>query len=233
MNSYEAKQAARRERLERKADRLEGVAQRRQSSAFAILDMIPPGQPILVGHHSERRHRRDLAKVDGHMRAGFEAQKAAGEARARAESVGYGGISSDDPDAVAKLKAELAGLEQRQERMKSANAAARKAKTEAPHAAYQLSNNSANMRRIRLRIEHLERRAKDKTTEQTINGVRIVDNVEANRLQMIFPDKPSAEVRTALKGAGFRWSPSEGAWQRHRGTNAKWMAQDIAGKLPA
>jgi hypothetical protein len=38
----------------------------------AILDFIPPGQPILVGHHSEGRHRRDLARADNHMRRGLE-----------------------------------------------------------------------------------------------------------------------------------------------------------------
>jgi hypothetical protein len=31
--------------------------------AEAIADMIPLGQPILVGHHSERRHRNDLEKI--------------------------------------------------------------------------------------------------------------------------------------------------------------------------
>jgi hypothetical protein len=38
----------------------------------AILDGIPMGQPILVGHHSERRHRRDLERADSHMRRGLE-----------------------------------------------------------------------------------------------------------------------------------------------------------------
>jgi Domain of unknown function (DUF3560) len=37
-----------------------------------ILDMIPMGQPILIGHHSEGRHRRDLARADSHMRRGIE-----------------------------------------------------------------------------------------------------------------------------------------------------------------
>ncbi len=48
-----------------------------------------------------------------------------------------------------------------------------------------------------------------------LQGVNLVQNVEANRVQLIFPGKPSADVRAELKARGFRWSPSEGAWQRH------------------
>ena len=44
-------------------------------------------------------------------------------------SAGRGGISTDDPEAVQKLKAKLAGLEQNQERMKAVNAYYRKHKT--------------------------------------------------------------------------------------------------------
>jgi hypothetical protein len=36
--------------------------------ARSIMDAIPPGQPILVGHHSERGHRRALEKIDNNMR---------------------------------------------------------------------------------------------------------------------------------------------------------------------
>ncbi len=43
--------------------------------------------------------------------------------------VGQGGISADDPEAVQKLKAKLAGLEQDQEKMKAVNAYYRKHKT--------------------------------------------------------------------------------------------------------
>jgi Domain of unknown function (DUF3560) len=45
--------------------------------AQRIAGMIPPGQPILVGHHSERRHRRDLAKIDRAMRRSIDADDTA------------------------------------------------------------------------------------------------------------------------------------------------------------
>ena len=62
-------------RAEDRSERFEGYSEHRtheaeqaQRAVDAILQHIPPGQPILVGHHSERRHRRDLARVDNGMR---------------------------------------------------------------------------------------------------------------------------------------------------------------------
>lgn len=72
------------------AGKLSAEADRRFGAARAIGDHIPFGQPILVGHHSEGRHRRDLARIDSNMRAGVAAHRAsegaahrAGEAAAR------------------------------------------------------------------------------------------------------------------------------------------------------
>jgi len=62
------------ERKEARIDRLESRAAKAQSESAAsyntarsIMDHIPTGQPILVGHHSEKRHRRDLDKIDRNM----------------------------------------------------------------------------------------------------------------------------------------------------------------------
>jgi hypothetical protein len=189
MNHYEAKQEARRERLERAAEKARQESERRYNAVHNRLDGIPFGQPILVGHHSEKRHRRDLERADNDMRKGVEASKRAGELAARAAAVGSGGISSDDPDAIDKLREKLAELEAKQDRMKAVNAAIRKhakAGREAQLAAltalglsanaaegaltpdcfggigfpsYSLSNNSNNMRRYRQRIAQLERLA--------------------------------------------------------------------------
>lgn len=70
------------ERKEARIERYEGYsenAEARASAAYgkasSILSVIPPGQPILVGHHSERRHRRDLAKADNAMRKSVEESK--------------------------------------------------------------------------------------------------------------------------------------------------------------
>lgn len=162
-------------------------------------------------------------------------------------SVGTGGISSDDPQAVEKLEAKLAALEKHQELMKAANVAIRMkdptegdaklaelgytpediAKLREPdfcgrigYPAYLLQNNNANIRRIRGRIEELKKRTENTPEGWEFDGGRVVVNTTENRLQIIFDGKPDADIRTELKGEGFRWAPSQGTWQRQLTDNA-------------
>lgn len=104
-------------------------------------------------------------------------------------------------------------------------------------ASYSLQNNNANIRTAKQRLEHIkklrERGNKEivvepATTESEESAIRIVDNAEANRLQIFFPGKPDADVRTELKRNGFRWTPSIGAWQAYRSERANQLAQKIA-----
>ena len=95
---------------------------------------------------------------------------------------------------------------------------------------WRLSNNNANIRRIKERIAQLEKAETEETTQRVIGEVKLVDSVEHNRLQIFFPDKPSAEVRTRLKQQGFRWSRQQGCWQRHRSNSAMYQAERIAGQ---
>lgn len=169
-------------------------------------------------------------------------------------SVGTGGISSDDPQAVEKLEAKLAALEKNQEMMKAANAAIRMkdpakgdaklaelgytpediAKLRAPdfcgrigYPAYALQNNNANIRRIRGRIAELKKRTENTPEGWEFDGGRVVVNTTENRLQIIFDGKPDADIRTELKGEGFRWAPSQGAWQRQLTDNAMRAARRL------
>jgi len=71
--------AARQAGADRKATQLLERALKKAGRGKALLaeaerisDMIPPGQPILVGHHSERRHRRDLERIRTKTYKGFE-----------------------------------------------------------------------------------------------------------------------------------------------------------------
>lgn len=63
---------ARIERFEGYSENAEARATASSEKAFSILSVIPPGQPILVGHHSERRHRRDISRSDNAMRKSVE-----------------------------------------------------------------------------------------------------------------------------------------------------------------
>lgn len=104
-------------------------------------------------------------------------------------------------------------------------------------ASYSLTNNNATIRATKDRIEHLEKLAKiaAETPQVEIEagdetGVKIVDNNELQRVQIFFPDKPSAECRNELKSGGFRWAPSNGSWQAFQGYRTIDKAQAIVNK---
>jgi hypothetical protein len=83
----EAKVERSKDRAERHREYADNAAKRSEgcmNSAHQILDIIPPGQPILVGHHSEGRHRRDLARVDRYFEKAREEDKAAAYHKHRA-----------------------------------------------------------------------------------------------------------------------------------------------------
>lgn len=87
-----------------------------------------------------------------------------------------------------------------------------------------LSNNLANIKRVEERIKLLKQKidiAENKgNTTINFNGFKVVQNIEIDRLQIIHDTKPSSEVIGILKKNGFKWSPSNSAWQRQLTNNA-------------
>lgn len=67
--------------------------------------------------------------------------------------------------------------------------------------------------------------------EAEVGGIRVVENTAVDRLQIIFPDKPSDEERAMLKARGFKWAPSMGAWQRQLTNNARYAAEGILKRI--
>lgn len=132
----------RRERMERRLEKrqewAEGRARKAGSAsdrAYTLMEGLTPGQPILVGHHSEKRHRAHLAKIDSAMRASVENGEMAAHHRAKAsgiESQLESSIFSDDDDAIEQLQAKVESLEAERKRMRDINAAWRKAKKPKP-----------------------------------------------------------------------------------------------------
>lgn len=47
----------------------------------------------------------------------------------------------------------------------------------------------------------------------------VINNFDAERVQILFDDKPDETVRKALKGESFKWSRFHGAWQRKNTDN--------------
>ena len=173
-------------------------------------------------------------------------------------STGMGGISADDPQAVQKLEKKLESLEKSQETMKAVNAYYRKHKTldgcphlppeeleklkadmasswhlgDKPFATWALSNNSAEIRRVKDRIKSLSQQKEIGFVGWEFDGGKVEANTEANRLQIFFEDKPDEATREALKNNGFRWSPKAGAWQRQLTSNAYYAADYVKAIAP-
>ena len=196
-----------------------------------------------------RKKEKQNAAADKNMEEYREIQGLLDKIR----STGMGGISADDPNAVSKLESKLAKLEALQETMKAVNAYYRKHKTldgcphlspeqieklkasmsgsyranPKPFESYQLSNNNAEIHRLKDRITALTRRKELGYVGWEFDGGRVEANTADNRLQIFFDEKPDKEIREELKGNGFRYAPSAEAWQRQLNDNAIYAADRI------
>src|ERR1019366_2746854 len=94
---------------------------------------------------------------------------------------------------------------------------------------YKLTNNNANLRRMRQRLEVISRDQAKEATETQGSAARLEECPAENRVRLFFPGKPSEEVRTLLKSKGFRWSPTIGAWQAYRNHWSMEAAKQVAG----
>jgi len=261
MNAYEQRQEERRARLEARAEEIRAQAEARHQQAEDMASIIPFGQPILVDHYSAGRVRRFHNRITATYEKSFELQAKAEHYESKAASVGTGGISSDDPDAIAKLKEQLANVRARQETMKQVNALIRKHKgDEAAQIAavaaldgfteetarevvvpdawglygFQrstLSNNNANARRIEQRIKELERLQELATVEREGEGYAYREDTDENRAMFIFPGKPDEQTRALLKRHAFKWSPTRGAWVRQLTNAAIYAAKQVRAQL--
>mgnify|MGYP001003135318 CR=1 FL=1 len=76
---------AKAERLKQWASNAHNKSEQYYNVSHSITKNIPLGQPILVGHHSEKRHRRDIEKSWNAMGKGVEMSNKANEYGSRAE----------------------------------------------------------------------------------------------------------------------------------------------------
>ena len=201
-----------------------------------------------------RKKEKQNAAADKNMQEFSEIQGLLDKIR----STGMGGISADDPAAVSKLKSKLAKLEKAQETMKAVNAYYRKHKTldgcpaispeqaeklksemasqwhieEKPYPTWALSNNNAEIRRVKERIASLTKQKEMGYVGWEFDGGKVEANTADNRLQIFFDGKPDPDTRADLKGNGFKWAPSAGAWQRQLNDNAIYAADRIKAIQP-
>lgn len=226
MNKYQEKQQLRAERYAELAEKNKARSEAAYASSRAIADMIPFGQPILVGHHSEARSRRDANRIHNYMSKSVELQNKAEYYENKVRSIQNNhAISSDDPEAIQKLKAKLQELYKCREDLKAQK------KEGTPVASYQFSNLSGNITTVKKRIAHLEAQAARPELDIEINGTRLWIDKEENRLKIEFPGIPSEEIRSQLKTNGYRWSPTNKAWQRQPNNYALQKAKEIIGGI--
>lgn len=162
-------------------------------------------------------------------------------------------IKSDDPQAVEKLNAKLEACEKQHDFMKSVNSYYRKNGTAVgcpgvtesqakaideklksgyswsyqPFSSYALQGSNQEIRRLKQRIAELTHNREIGFAGWDFEGGKAVANQENHRLQLLFDEKPDETRRTELKWNGFRWSPSEQAWQRLLNDSAIYSAARI------
>jgi hypothetical protein len=230
----------RRERLERKLERrqewAEKAADRSEALAEAshkMMSVIPMGQPILIGHHSEKRDRNYRNRAWNKMGKSVEQadlakhheQKAAGLSDQLDRT-----IFSDDPDAIENIEARIAENEAKRKHMKTVNALFRKGNAAGlaelgidleklkadlaakgaywgskPFLPYELSNLGQRITSDRKRLEFIkDRQARTAEAAAAPNGVTFKECANGY-CAVTFAEKP---VR--VKAAGFFWC--KGYW---------------------
>lgn len=167
-------------------------------------------------------------------------------------------IKSGDADALERLYKKVEKAEAFQTEMKAVNAYYRKHKTlkgykdytnekaekldesiknsmyGVPFPPYELTNNNAKIRNTKARIAQLERlkkAAEQPKDEYNTDLFKVVENAEIMRLQLFFDGKPDTDTRAVLKKHGFKWSPSNMAWQRQLTNNAKYALKEVIEEL--
>ena len=178
----------------------------------------------MIGHHSEKKHRRLIEKAHNDIKKSIELSDKSEYYKGKAESVSNSkAIYDDDPMAIQKLRNKLERLENERASIKARE-----------HNTWELTNIGATIRETKKRIKRLEDLESIQFNDVEFKGGKIIRNANINRIQILFDDIPSQDIRQALKSRGFHWSRSEGAWQREFTANAikttKILLKDVLNK---
>lgn len=106
------------DRQEQRADRFSGYSEKRAGESEqalahvdALASAVPFGQPILVGHHSERRARRDAQRIENGMKRAVMLFERAGYWEERAQASRQHAKYKERPDVryrrIKKIEADL------------------------------------------------------------------------------------------------------------------------------
>ena len=232
-NSYEQKQLEKKQRYQELASANKEIAKKTFDNAINMQHAIPLGQPILYDHYSAKGDIAYRNRIDNTFHKAVKEEEKSDYYEHKSQSVGTAGISSDNPDAIALLKEKLDALEKQREHYREINNLVKHNQTASltPHdivdikfhnavrggntiPEYVFSNLSGNIKHIRDRIAQLEQLQARKPVVEEGNGYTYREDTELNRVMFIFTTIPSEDIRGSLKKHGFRWSPTNRAWQR-------------------
>jgi len=250
LEQYAEKRQARYDRLVAAANKAQSESVARRAAGDRVFDMIN-GQPLLVDHYSYRSDLRRRERASNNLRKGYELYQKAESLRMSAKaSQNSTAIFSDDPQATDKLTDKIAALEAKQELMKATNKAIKKNDRAAlvalgytdeeatdwltkpmpfvrglGYPAYAITNNGANIRRLKERAQQVERKQamEDKTEE--IGEIRIEYTPSENRIRIFYPGRVDLETYKLLKQHGYRVlrTEGEGAFSAYYNANALWF----------
>lgn len=200
------KQMAREDSLWKEYDEIKDLLHKMESVGTGPVDLADPhAREILTDQLQKLQARLDRNKA---MNAYYRKHKS------------FAGFPDLTDDAAARLDAQFAETRQRCPWI------------DKPCPDYELTSLRGKIKRVEERIAELDKRAQqaEQPADNTaFPGGEIVRNLEADRLQIIFDEKPDEDTRAALKQNGFRWSPRYGAWQRQLTQNAESAARRALG----
>ena len=208
----EAEQKASESLAERRKERVEGMKERAQEikkegyaraeKGWEELHEIPFGQPNIAG-------RGDIYKRPTNLIESGYAEVKRGEAlerRAKGAEQALSNMRSDDPAIIPKL----------QEAIRN-------------------STDSAERQRLRERLDTAirthERNQSGGGLNKSTKLYDLEENVTDGRIRFRFDGKPRQEIIDIMKSRGFRWSPSNKAWQRQNTPNGVWSAKKVMEEL--
>ena len=200
----EAREERKQERVDRMRDRADNIikqGEERFHRGYKAIMALPPGQPNIEG-----RLTSYLERADRDQRRGMEKIKYGESLKARADDIeAHNEIRSDDPLAIQKLQQEV--------------------------------ENSVGTRRAYYQ-KKLDRALKTQERANTGGGLKaetklykMNEDFEDGRIRFKFDGKPRQEIIDIMKSRGFRWSPSNKAWQRQNTPNGVWSAKKVMEEL--
>ena len=191
------------EGMKERAEKIKEAGEERFHKGFKMITDLPPGQPNIEG-----RLTGYLNRADQLMRSGNEEIKRGErlESRSRGAEEALSNMRSDDPAIIPKL----------QEAIRN-------------------TTDSAERQRLRDRLDTAIRTHERNQSGGGLNKKTklydLEENVTDGRIRFKFDGKPRQEIIDIMKSRGFRWSPSNKAWQRQNTPNGVWSAKQVIEEL--